>query len=252
MRVSVLAAFLSEKFRKGKIRLVKDKKPYLRKIRTVSEIEVWLVDGEYVRKNICEDFVNFDHHYHLPLIPKNEFWIASGASPEEIRYYIDHMLAEYRLIKAGVGRDEASRKADIIERRERGKSEIMKKLRHTREHRKELIDRVHRKLLRSYGRKLKIWVVNGELVRDIFYLNFAGGGHDKVYHFIPEGEVWLDDDISAKERRFILLHELRERALMAKGKDYPHSHWKATEVEDFFRHHPKGIDKRIKEEIAKQ
>jgi hypothetical protein len=210
------------------------------------------VDGEYVRRNICEDFVNFDHHYHLHVIPKNEFWIAKEATTDESRYYIDHMLVEYRLMKAGAGYGEASRKADLVERRERSKSEIMKKLGRRRKHKKQLLDKVRKKLLKGYGRKIKVWIVNGELVRDLFYIDFAGGGHDKVFHFIPENEIWLDDDIAQNERKFILIHELHERSLMAKGKDYPHSHRRATEIEDFFRHHPKGVEKAIREEIRKQ
>ena len=248
-----MTAFLSEKFRQGRVRLVKGKKPYIRKICAISEIEVWLVDGAYVRKNICEDFVNYDHHYHMSFIPKNEFWIAKEAKHDETRFYIDRMLTERRLMAAGVSHEEANRKAEIVERGERSKSKMMQKLAHKRIHREEALDKVRRKLLKGYsGRKLKIWVVNGELVRDFFYIDFGGGGHDKVYHFIPESEVWLDDDMTAKERQFILIHELHERSLMAKGGDYPHSHWKATKVEDFFRHHPRGTSKAIMEEIRKQ
>lgn len=58
--------------------------------------------------------------------------------------------------------------------------------------------------------------------------------------------------MTARDRKFILLHELHERALMTKGKDYPHGHAKATAVEDYYRHHPKGIDKAIKKELAGQ
>jgi hypothetical protein len=129
---------------------------------------------------------------------------------------------------------------------------MMKRLGNKKMHRKEVLDRVRKKVLKGYGKKIKVWVVNGELVMDFFYIDFAGGGHDKVFRFIPENEVWLDDDISARERKFILLHEVHERRLMAKGKDYMRAHRSATETEDFFRHHPKGIDKAIREEMRKQ
>jgi hypothetical protein len=245
-------AFLNERFKESKIKLPKNRKPYVRKICDISEIEVWLVDGEYVRKNICEDFVNFDHHCHLSFIPKNEFWIAREAKHNETRFYIDRMLAERRMMAAGSGYEEAHTKGEIIERGERSKSGMMKRLGNKKMHRKEVLDRVRKKVLKGYGKKIKVWVVNGELVRDFFYIDFAGGGHDKVFRFIPENEVWLDDDISARERKFILLHEVHERRLMAKGKDYMRAHRSATETEDFFRHHPKGIDKAIREEMRKQ
>jgi hypothetical protein len=229
--------FLSEDFKKGKVKLVKNKKLYIKKLRDISVISVWLVDGEYVRKNICEDFVNYGHHYNLGFIPKNEFWIAKEVAHDESKYYIDHMLVEHRLMASGMSHDDASKKADLFEKRERSKSEIMKRLGEAKKSKKELIDKVHRKLLKSYSGKVKVWIVSGELVRDLFHLDFAGGGHDKVYHFVPENEIWIDDDISAQERKFIILHELHERNLMSKGMDYDHAHESATETEDFFQAH---------------
>jgi hypothetical protein len=247
-----MRAFLSEGFRKGRIKLDRGRKPYLKKLCSISKIEVWMVDGEYVRKNICEDFVNYSHHYHLEFIPKNEFWIADGADPEEIRYYIDHLIAEYRLMASGMGYRKASEKAAIAEKRERNKSEAMKKLSGIRENKKELVEKVHKRLLKSYSGAVKVWVVDGRLVRDLFYFDFAGGGHDRVYHFIPDNEVWIDDDISREERKFIILHELHERNMMSGGMEYTPAHSSATGIEDFFRHHPKRIDKAIREEIRKQ
>ena len=247
-----LAAFVSKAFRKGAIKLGKNRKPYIRKIRELSKIEVWLVDGEYIRKNICEDFVNYAHYYNFKFIPKNEFWIAGGTKEDEIIYYVDHMLVEHRLMSKGVSLKEASAKASLAEKRERGKSEIMKKLGSVREHKKEIIGMVHKKLLKKYSGRVRVWIVDGELVRDVFYTFFGGGGHDKVFHFIPENEIWIDQDIHPRERKFILIHELHERSLMAKGKDYQHSHRKATEIEDFYRHHSSMVWKAIKEEIRKQ
>jgi len=213
---------------------------------------VWLVNGAYVRANICEDFVNFDHHAHLRLIPKNEFWIAKEAKHDETRFYIDRMLAERRMVAAGASYLKANAMAELIERAERSKSMMMKRMGRKTIHRHDIIARVHRKTLYKRPDGLKIWLVNGELVRDFFMTDFAGGGHDKVYNFIPDGEVWIDDDISPADRKFIILHELHERALMAKGRDYPHGHEKATEVEDYFRHHPKHVGTAVEKELASQ
>jgi len=210
------------------------------------------VDGEYVRKNICEDFVNYAHHYNLSFIPKNEFWIADGTEEGEIRYYIDHMLVEHRLVSEGKSREEAASRACMVEKGERSKSEMMKKLGDIKENRKELIDKIHKKILKTYSGKVRVWVVDGKLVRSTLYLDFGGGGHDKVFNFVPDNEVWIDDDISREERKFIILHELHERNLMAKGADYPEGHKSATEIEDFYRHHPKGTMKAIMKEMRKQ
>jgi hypothetical protein len=229
-----------------------DKKPYVRGICEISGITVWLVDGEYVRKNICEDFVNYDHHHHLKFIPENEFWIAEGTSEEEIEFYTDRMLIEHRLISSGMGYDDACKKAANFEKRERAKSEMIKKLGQARENKQELIERVHKELLDKYSGRVKVWVVNGELVRSLFYTDFGGGGHDKVYHFIPDNEIWIDDDIAPEERKFIVLHELHERNLMSGGMDYPKAHKSATRVEDLCRHKTGETDDAISEEIKKQ
>lgn len=56
-----------------KFRLKKGKKPYIKKICNLGRYNVWIVDSEFVRKNICEDFVNLGQHYTFNFIPKNEF-----------------------------------------------------------------------------------------------------------------------------------------------------------------------------------
>lgn len=140
---------------------------------------------EYVRKNICEDFVNYDHHYHCKIVPRKEFWIAKESKHDEIRYYIDRMLAEYRMVKAGASYAKASLSGEIIERGERSKSDIMRRLGRKRMHRKRILDMVRIKMLKMHkirGSRLEVWLVNGELVRDLLFINFSGGGHDKVYH----------------------------------------------------------------------
>ncbi|MBU2053184.1 MAG: hypothetical protein KJ721_03000 [Nanoarchaeota archaeon] len=98
---------------------------------------------------------------------------------------------------------------------------------------------------------IKVWLVNGELVRDIFYIDFSEGGHDKVYFFVPEKEIWIDDDITPHERKFVLLHELHERILMAKGMKYIQAHESSSKIESFCRHHPDKFKKIMKKEIEK-
>ena len=38
-------------------------------------IQVWVVDGEYIRTYVDEEFTNFGQHYRFPYIPENEFWL---------------------------------------------------------------------------------------------------------------------------------------------------------------------------------
>ena len=189
------------------------KKPYLKKGGKVAGFTIWIVDGKYVRCNIDEEFTNFGQHFRFRFIPENEFWLDKehGDGNEE-KYFVEHMLAENRFMAAGMTWKRANEKADMIEKRERNKAEALKTV-----DKKNCIDKIHKKLLKKYSKKIKVWVVNGMLVRDLYFTDFTEGGHDKVYSFVPEKEVWLDDDLSLREMKFVLLHELHERHLMRLG-----------------------------------
>ena len=63
-------------------------------------------------------------------------------------------------------------------------------------------------------------------------------GHDYVYEFVPQNEIWVDDDIAEAERGYVILHELHERNLMAKGWTYDKAHSDSSRVEYRMRHHP--------------
>ncbi|MCP8322370.1 MAG: hypothetical protein H3Z52_15745 [archaeon] len=80
---------------------------YLKKIGQRGRISIWLVDGSYVRTNIDEEFTNLGQHYRFTYIPKDEFWNDQGASSEEQKIYIDHLLVEHRLMEKGVQYDQA-------------------------------------------------------------------------------------------------------------------------------------------------
>lgn len=210
--------------------MAKLKKPYLKKIRTHGKFDVWYVDGRYIRDHIDIEFTNFGQHYKFDFIPKNEFWIDKEHGIVEEKFYVDHLLVEHRLMKKGMSYEDALDRANEVERKERNKVEIVKMFSNMKNH--EVIDKIHKSLLKSYSNKnLSIWIVNGKYVRDAFYIDFTQGGHDKVYPFVPANEVWLDDDISQRERKLILLHELNERALMSKGMSYIEAHRLSSALE---------------------
>ena len=227
-------------------------KPYIKKICDISKFSVWLVDSVYIRNNIDVSFTNFGQHYKFKFIPKNEFWVSSEGFPEEKQFFIDHLLVEHRLMSRGVNYDGAFDKAAIIEKRERRKIDFLNKKFPAKPRSKNYIDKIHKKLLKEHSKNVKVWIVDGEFVRDLFTPDYREGGHDKVYWFIPKNEIWLDDELAVRERKFILLHELHERYLMSKKKmKYTRAHNDANKAEYFCRHHPKQLDKKLKEEIGK-
>jgi hypothetical protein len=213
------------------------KLPYLKKIDERDVITVWAVDGAYVRGHIDEEFTNFGQHFRYNYIPENEFWIDQGTKSNEWRFFIDHLLVEHRLMEKGMPYKQAIVAADTEERKERRRAGDISKITNRGQKLPEGKD-VHIRLWKKLKSGLAVWIVNGRLVRSVFDIDFTAGGHDYVYEFVPENEVWIDDDIEEAERGYVLLHELHERNRMAKGWDYDKSHAESSRLEYRMRHHP--------------
>lgn len=145
----------------------------------------------------------------------------------------------------GMSYEKALVKADQAERRER---RLAGDLRLVRRRGQELPKgvQVHERLWKRLENGLAIWVVSGRLVRSVFDVDFTAGGHDHVYEFVPENEVWIDDDIEEDERPYVLLHELHERNRMAKGWPYSKAHAESSELEYRCRHHPDELHEVMK------
>ncbi len=225
-------------------------KPYLRQLEERSPFTVFEVNGAWVRQNKSNEFTNFGQHFRFSFIPKYEFWIdKEHDNSSETAFFIDHLLIEWRLMDKGVSYEDALIKADKVEKRERLRSKLFQKTVKNASY-DELIQNTHKELLKSYSNNIKVWIVNGELVRDVFFIDFTEGGHEFVYDFVPKNEVWLDDDLGQTEdRRFVLLHELHERALMSKGIPYDKAHQSASRLEIKTRHQPELLDIRLKQAL---
>lgn len=227
---------------------------HIKHIDTIGHFAVWLVDGGYIRKELNENFVKFDHHEHFSFIPQNELWIDMETDPAERQVFIGHFLAEESLIRSGVSKESAHDTANILEEHEREKI-FQKDFASLKNDREALLARVKLTLLSEYSNEfVRVWLIDGKLVRDFFFIEYAEGGHDRVYTFIPAGEVWVEEVLSFTERPFIILHELHERILMSMehGKKYPEAHQGATIVEDYYRNHPDETEERILKELAAQ
>jgi len=221
-------------------------KQYLKRLTKVGKFIVWIVNGNHIRTHIDPEFTNFGQHYRFHFIPKNEFWIDKEYSNDESDFFIDHLLTEWKLMSKGVSYDKALERADKVEKTERAKSELAKLIKLNK---KQIPSKIYRKKLKTYSHNIYIWIVNGELVRDLYFTDFTEGGHDLVYSFIPSKEVWLDDALSIREIKFVLLHELHERYLMSHGMSYEKAHRSASKIEYKARHKPVLTLKLIKKEL---
>ena len=212
---------------------------------------VWLVNGAYVRKELDENFVEYDYHVHFRFIPEREFWIDDEMPEKEHGIYIRRLLKEVSFLKEGDNLVDAVRKADDFEEALRRNS---KRVQHILSSQNQELLRciIKKKKLDEYSSVVSVWLVDGSLVRSLYMLGYTEGGHDIVYSWIPKNEIWVEESLKYEEREFIVLHELHERYLMLSQKmSYADAHHGATIVEDHFREHRQGLEDRIREEIGK-
>lgn len=232
--------------RKPAKRAPKRRMPYLKRIEQRGPVSVWLVDGSYVRKNIDEEFSNFAHHFSCPKIPENEVWLDQEAVPDERRFFLEHACTERELLEKGTNDDTAREQTNQTEREMRLKAGDVRKLGQGKKPIKAAL--VHSRLWKALGNGVKVWFVKGRLVRSTYDVEFTEGGHDYVYEFVPQNEVWIDDDIHEEERGVVLFHELHERNLMAKGMDYDTAHEDSSRLEKRFRNHPEELHEALANE----
>ena len=217
--------------------------PYLQLLERRGPVSVWLVDGAYVRRNIDEEFSNFGHHYSYSEIPRDEVWLDQEAVPDEQRFFVAHALLERQLMAEGKDYDTAREAANTEERRLRLAAGDVRKLHLGKRPLQAVL--VHERLWKALGNGVQVWFVNGRLVRSCYDVEFTEGGHDYVYEFVPQNEVWIDDDIHADERGFVLLHE---RNAMARGIDYDTAHDDASRLERHYRNHPAELHEALARE----
>lgn len=222
------------------------KPPYLKKVGQRGNIVIWIVDGSYVRAHLDEEFTNYGQHYGFKCIPKNEFWLDKEAQDDEREFFIDHLLVEHRLMTKGASYDDALDSADRAEMAERKKAGDVKKL--TAGGNLPDARKVHLRLWKTLESGISVWIVDGRLVRSVFDVDFTEGGHDHVYEFVPENEVWIDNDLEEAERPYVLLHELHERNLMSTGSPYSKAHEDSSRLEYQCRHNPAGLHQALAKE----
>jgi hypothetical protein len=111
---------------------------------------------------------------------------------------------------------------------------------------------IGKKLWKTYKKqKIKVFLVDGNAVRNKLGVSYGIGGHERGYNFIPKQEIWLEKSLDPKERDIILLHELYERKRMIRDKwNFLNAHHGATIAEWYARHNPTKTKAKIREVLA--
>ncbi|MCX6781716.1 MAG: hypothetical protein NTW66_01140 [Candidatus Magasanikbacteria bacterium] len=164
--------------------------------------KIKIVDGFKVRNTIDLDFGCIEDALACPYIPADEIWFDKAFINEK-----DTLMATFVRKRALMKKYGYEKAKQILRKDMKGINP----------------DKVKIKLLEKRW-PLKIYLVSGRLVREYFDFNFVFGGHYKVYDYVPKYEVWIDNAMLTKERKYVLIHELYELNLMKKGKSYNDSH----------------------------
>jgi len=60
--------------------------PYIKKVGERGDLQIWIVDGAYIRSRQDEEFTNYGQHYRYPYIPVNELWLDREADEDEQQF----------------------------------------------------------------------------------------------------------------------------------------------------------------------
>jgi len=194
------------------------------------DYDIYKVDGHALR-NISKDFgvfFDWDTHYQLKDIPKNEIWISNNIDTEEQFVNMATAFCFCKSIEQGMSSKRAFSKCSKMDKK------IRKRIFHTsKSHKKiEVIDSIYKKLYKTLENKIEVWIVDGEKVRNLYDENYIEGGHGYVYNYVPKDEIWLDSGLLDDELIPVLVHEYIEMKLMKeKHMQYPKAHIFATKAE---------------------
>jgi hypothetical protein len=211
--------------------------PKLNKKRVLSHADytVYSVNGLAVR-NVAkpdEEFGNFaTRDEFADLIPAGEIWISEKLAPREGVFFIANALTQCKR-KAEGATDKAYDDGLAVERMLREKLNGVE-FRDGKPH-KRVPDAIY---LESYTvlpdpeGPVKVWVVDGNLVRSYYKTDYTEGGHGYVYPWVPRPEIWIEDGVDYRELPFIVSHEYLERRLMRDEElDYDTAHEICSRVE---------------------
>jgi len=105
-----------------------------------------------------------------------------------------------------------------------------------------------KRLIEQVG-PVRVYEVDGNTVRNRWFLDFTEGGNDHAYkEWFPKNEVWIDGS-NKTELGPIILHELHERNLMRDEKmGYEDAHDRANVIEHYARNNPDELPKLLQKE----
>lgn len=198
---------------------------------------IWIVDGEFVRKYYFDEFIYGGNGERYTFIPTDEIWIDNGISAAEFEYTLQHEINEFILMNnyqmsyydahdSSLMLELKLRKEDFQRCRKKERTlpvvatldfDSVKEI-------PSLPDKIKLKgIYKTYVKKLDsidVWIVDGSKIRREIYPDFGYSGNDLAYLFIPRREIWIDDAISCQQLEYSIQLEIVERSKLLQGLYY--------------------------------
>jgi len=201
-------------------------------------LEIYIVDGDLVRREIYSDFIFGGNEQRYLFVPHNEIWIDNAIPNREYTTTLKHEINEMTLMRdKGMSYLDAHNSSLMleVELRNQFRKEAL-------EHEKNLLevsptDTDSIKQISSLPDKIKlkdvylekkeskensysIWLVDGDKIRREIYPDFGFDGDCNDYNFIPENEIWIDGNISCDQYIYLLAEEKSSIELLNSGTEY--------------------------------
>jgi hypothetical protein len=183
-----------------------------------TDYTVYAVDAFAIRNAAKpdEEFGNFATNDEFPdLIPKGEIWISRKLAPKEGIFFMVNALTIRKRLADGVSFDKAYEQGLEMEQSLRERLNGIK-YRDGQPHQR-VPPAIYLKLYQTIPDRhgsVKVWLVDGNLVRSYYKTDYTEGGHGYVYPWVPQSEIWVEDGVDHAELPYITAHEYLERRLM--------------------------------------
>lgn len=216
-------------------------------------LDIYIVDGELVRREIYSDFIFGGNEQRYPFVPHNEIWIDNTIPSREYITTLKHEVNEMNLMKnLGWTYLQAHDSSLMIEVKMRNEFKYQAE-----EHEKNLdsvyvtdtddrkeipgipdkvkLKNIYLQKIEDKGSILNIWLVDGDKIRRDIYPDFGFNGDWNDYNFIPENEIWIDGNMSCESYYLSLIEEKSFVEFLSGGMDYDEAVKKTGEKVNIFR-----------------
>lgn len=219
----------------------------------IDSLEIYIVDGQLVRREIFPDFIFGGNEQRYPFVPLNEIWIDDAISAKEYTSTLQHEIKEMRLMRDfQMTYTQAHDSSLLLEVKlrnefyneciahEKSLPEVSPTDTDSLKQIASLPDKIKLKNIylqkrETINNKYTVWLVDGDRIRREIFPDFGFDGNWYDYNFIPENEIWIDGNISCSEYIYSLTAGKHSIEMLEAGEDYDAMTKKVGKITDEMR-----------------